>query len=273
MRRDVHGPIQSFDETSMTGILKRIRQKGVRGSARSLMRRLGSSPSAGSSLPEIWSEYLSWLSLANAGMMDRGNVACFDYAIRNLPSDAPIIEIGSFCGLSTNAISYLKQIHAATNRLITCDKWVFEGSDDGDTLDPTTTISHDAYREFVKRTFRENVLMFSAHDLPYTIETFSDEFFELWSDGATTHDVFDREIMCGGAISFCYIDGNHTYEYAKRDFENTDRFLEKGGFILFDDSADGTDWEVRGVVEEVAASGRYELIAKNPNYFFRKTKE
>jgi Methyltransferase domain len=74
----------------------------------------------------------------------------------------------------------------------------------------------------------------------------------------------------GGAISFCYIDGNHSYDFAKLDFENCDRFLEKGGFMLFDDSADGSDWDVCKVVQEVIATGRYDLIAKNPNYFFRR---
>ena len=74
----------------------------------------------------------------------------------------------------------------------------------------------------------------------------------------------------GGPISFCFIDGNHAYEYAKRDFEDADEFLERGGFILFDDSSDGSGWEVCEVVKEVAALDRYELVIKNPNYFFRK---
>ncbi len=255
----------------MNSMLERVRRKGLAGSASVLLRRLGlRGASKSKDLPEVWSEYLSWLSLANAGMMDRGNVSCFDYAIRNRPSDSPFVEIGSFCGLSTNTITYLKQIHGATNRLITCDRWIFEGSEDGPTLDPTTSISHKSYRDFVMRSYRENVATFSGSDLPYTVEAFSDEFFELWESAASTVDVFKREITLGGPISFCYIDGNHSYAFAKRDFANTDRFLEPGGFILFDDSGDGSGWEVCDVVKEVAASGRYELIANNPNYLFRK---
>jgi hypothetical protein len=254
----------------MNRLIGKLREKGVGGSVRAVLRRLASEPSTQKTVPEVWSEYLSWLTLANAGMMDRGNVACFDYAIRNLPSKAPIVEIGSFCGLSTNAITYLKEIHGVTNRLITCDKWVFEGSEDGPTLDPTTSITHSAFRDYVKRSFRQNVELFSSRDLPYTIEAFSDEFFDLWSQQKSASDIFDREIICGGPISFCYIDGNHSYDYARRDFQNTDRFLEKGGFILFDDSADGSGWEVCEVVKEVKSGGKYELVANNPNYFFRK---
>jgi len=254
----------------MKHLIGKVRKKGIVGSLRAVLRRLASEPTTQKTVPEVWSEHLSWLTLANAGMMDRGNVACFDFAIRNLPSDAPIVEIGSFCGLSTNAITYLKRIHGVTNRLVTCDKWVFEGSEDGPTLDPTSPITHAAYREFVMRSFRQNVELFSAEDLPHTIEVFSDEFFDLWANGRTVADVFGRDVTCGGPISFCYIDGNHSYDFAKRDFQNTDRFLEKGGFILFDDSGDGSGWEVCNVVKEVRASGKYELIANNPNYFFRK---
>jgi hypothetical protein len=254
----------------VTGLVDRIRKKGLAGSARALFRRLGKEPSHDTALPEAWSEYLSWLSLANAGMMDRGNVAGFDYALRNLPSASPIVEIGSFCGLSTNTLTYLKQIHGRSNPLITCDRWMFEGSETGRTLDPTTRVTHAQYSDFVKESFERNVSTFSSDDLPYTIEVFSDEFFELWARHANVDDVFGREIRLGGPISFCYIDGNHTYDFAKRDFENTDRWLEPGGFILFDDSADGSGWEVCGVVSEVLKSGRYEKIANNPNYLVRK---
>jgi hypothetical protein len=112
--------------------------------------------------------------------------------------------------------------------------------------------------------------MFSCNHLPFTIELLSDKFFSAWATCQKLQDVFGRDVGLGGPISFCYIDGNHSYENAKRDFENCDRFLEKGGFILFDDSADGSQWEVCKVVQEVVKTKRYELIAKNPNYFFKK---
>jgi hypothetical protein len=48
------------------------------------------------------------------------------------------------------------------------------------------------------------------------------------------------------------------------------RDLERGGFILFDDSADSSGWEVRRVAEEVKASGKYHVVIKNPKYLFVK---
>ena len=74
----------------------------------------------------------------------------------------------------------------------------------------------------------------------------------------------------GNTNKFCYIDGNHSYEFARRDFENTDRFLEPGGFILFDDSADGTKFEVGAVIDEVKRMSNYRVVLKNPNYLVQK---
>lgn len=224
----------------------------------------------GTPLNEFWSEYLDWLTFANAGMLARGNVWCIDYAIRNLPSEAPILEIGSFCGLSTNVITYLKEKYKVRNPLITSDKWIFEGAKSDGMLGDSQSVTHTEYKQFVKESFLKNVQMFSRNDLPFSIELFSDEFFNAWSTFQNYPDVFGREVKLGGPISFCYIDGNHSYDFAKRDFVNADRFLEKGGFILFDDSSDYSGWEVCKVVKEVIETGRYELIAKNPNYFFRK---
>ncbi len=112
--------------------------------------------------------------------------------------------------------------------------------------------------------------MFSRYDLPYTLEMFSEELFEAWRQSQTVTDVFGRAVQLGGPISFCYIDGNHSYECARRDFENSDAFLEAGGFILFDDSADGSGWGVRRVIDEVKSSGNYDRVIENPNYLFRK---
>lgn len=214
---------------------------------------------------DISDEYVNWLCFANAGMLDRGNLYCFDYAMENLPSGAPVVEIGSFCGLSTNLLTYYKRRRGRTNPLVTCDRWVFEGSEK-----ETAPGGSANYREFVRDSFVRNVRQFSGDDLPYTVELFSDEFFDAWREGREERDVFGRRVRLGGPIGFCYIDGNHSYEYARRDFDNADEFLEPGGFLLFDDSADGSGWEVCQVVAEVQESGRYDLIIKNPNYLFRK---
>ena len=221
----------------------------------------------GTEFINLMDDYLAYLSFANAGMLNQGNLLCFDYAIRNLPSENPMIEIGSFCGLSTNTMTYFKRKHGAENQLFTCDKWEFEGAD-GNVGE--SEIPHARYREFVRESFVRNTKMFSAGALPHTVEMRSEEFFEHWRAQVPAIDVFGRKATLGGPISFCFIDGNHGYEFALRDFLNTDEFLEPGGFVLFDDSADGSAWEVCRVIDEVKKMKNYEVAVKNPNYLFRK---
>jgi hypothetical protein len=203
-------------------------------------------------------------------MLERGNLYCFDYAIQNLPSEAPMIEVGSFAGLSTNLLNFYRRKYHKKNGLITCDKWEFQGADREKEIEGLP-LNHLEYQAFLKDTYKRNIEMFSSDELPYTVEMLSDEFFKAWSQKQATTDVFGRSIQLGGPISFCYIDGNHDYDFAQRDFANCDQFLEKGGFILFDDSADGTMFEGLGkLMNEVKATGKYELVIKNPNYLFRK---
>jgi hypothetical protein len=213
-------------------------------------------------------EYINWLSFANPGMLAPGNRYSMEYALSRLPSDSPILEIGSFCGLSTNVLTYFKRKHGKNNRLITCDKWEFERKHAADCLG-NSSISHREYRRFVRESYLRNIQMFSAGDLPYTLEMTSDEFFDAWKDRRTVQDVLGRTLTLGGPISFAYVDGNHTYEFAKRDFLNCDACLDEGGFILFDDST-VPDFGVKDLMPEVMSSGRYILSATNPNHLFRK---
>lgn len=213
-------------------------------------------------------QYIEWLVYANGGMLDPGTPHLLDYAISHLPNGAPILEIGSFAGLSTNLITYLKWKHGAKNRLVNCDKW------DGDVKNATDRVGDSPlllkdYRALIRETYLRNVSVFSARDLPYTIEKVSDDFFAAWNAAQSVDDVWSRRVTLGGPLSFCFIDGNHSYDFVKRDFLNCDKSLSVGGFVLFDDSVSEV-WEVRLFIPEVFATGRYKLIATNPNHLFQK---
>jgi hypothetical protein len=219
---------------------------------------------------DIADEYVTWVYYVNAGMLDRGNLYCFDFAMQHLPSEAPILEIGSFCGLSTNLLGYYKRQRGRSNALLTCEDWSFGGAAPGPEF-PTSRLAIEEYRALVKETFLRNVKMFSARDLPGTVEISAEDFFAAWRKASTVIDVFGTTRRLGGPLSFCYIDGNHSYESAERDFLNCDEFVEPGGFILFDDSSDDSAFQgVRRVVAEVKDSPKYRLVMKNPNYLFQK---
>jgi hypothetical protein len=176
--------------------------------------------------------------------------------------------IGAFCGLSTNIITHFKRKYKVTNRLLTCDKWNFENVNGRTSIADSPVLFSD-YRAFVRQSYIRNVRMFSADDLPFTMEMTSDEFFDCWEKRASVADVFERTLSLGGPLSFCYIDGNHTYEYAKRDFLNCDSFLESGGFILFDDST-LRNFGVWRLMPEIISVGKYNLIDTNPYHLFQK---
>lgn len=252
----------------------KLRESGVRGVVASALRRTAnrldrkSRKNKAASTPT--NEFLMWVRFAVPGMLEQGNIAAMKYALANMDPSKPILEIGSFCGLSTVVMTYLCDMHSLTTPIFACDKWEFEGQHLGSFLGDSSNVTHDDYREYVRSTYMRSMQTFSKHRLPHTIECFSDEFFRRWHENQETVDVFDRRVTLGGEIGFCYIDGNHTYEFAKRDFDNTNRAMASGGFILFDDSGDGTHWEVNQLTREIMAQNEYELISKKPNYLFRK---
>lgn len=214
--------------------------------------------------------FIGWLRFANAGMLDAGNIVAMDYAIKHMPSGA-LLEIGSFCGLSTNVLTHLRRRHHRHDPFFTSDPWLFEGADSPHVPMGDGGITFGEYRQLIKDSFHRNTTAFSRHDLPHTIETTSDQFFNLWSNKALTTDVYNRPAQLGGPIAFAYIDGDHSHDQSKRDFENVHRHLLPGGFILFDDSADGTPWEVCTLVKEIQHTNpNYHLIGKYGNYLFQK---
>lgn len=250
-------------------ILKELLPPVAIRAARSIVGKNGASGGQSAGSPQQH-QFVRWLRFANAGMLQDGNIAAMSRAIANLPPTGALLEIGSFCGLSTNVLAYLMGKFGVDRPLFTCDKWQFEGAQPGQLL-ADSSITHDDYREFVRGSYLRNVQTFSRSHLPHTIEAFSDDFFRLWKEAKECTDVFGRSVRLGGPLSFAYIDGNHTYDFAKRDFSNCDAALVQNGFILFDDSSDTDGFEgVRRVIQEIRAAGKYEIVEHNPNYLIKK---
>lgn len=212
-------------------------------------------------------EYLYKLRQANSGMLHRGNIFCFDFVFKNLPENGAILEIGTFCGLSANVINYYKNKYNKKNRFFTTDKWQHYSRKDyiGD-----SNITYEEYKKYIRASLKNNIETFSKGNIPFIIDSFSDDFFKNWKNEATVKDIWDRDIKLGGSLSFAYIDGNHEYSFVKRDFENCDKYLRSGGFILFDDSADYSGFEVSRLVKEIKSNKKYKLVLRNPNYLFVK---
>lgn len=213
-------------------------------------------------------EYLTWLQYANAGMLDPGNAYSLDHAINKLANNSAVIEIGSFCGLSTNTIAYLLKKHGKLSPFYTCDNWDVSGVNKSGRIG-NSDITYEKYGEYVKKTFINNTTFFSAQK-PYTVDMDADSFMKKWGNNETVEDVFGRSVSLGGLIGLAYVDGIHSYENVKREFVSIDKFLIIGGHILFDDTSDQDPFGLSRLMKEIKNNKKYELVLKNPNYLFKK---
>jgi hypothetical protein len=210
------------------------------------------------------------------GMLKEGNISLMDLAIKNMPSEGKVVEIGSYGGLSTNLIIYLMQKHKKNNLFFTCDAWIYEGINDhlrqmaDATIDGRADILRTDYSIYLKKAFIHSTTFLSSQNLPYSFHMYSDLFFENWNHSRSEIDVFGRTIEMGGSICFAYIDGGHSYEVAWKDFNNITQHLIKGGFILLDDSADGQNFGSARMMSQIKKDNRFKVIAKNPNYLIQK---
>jgi hypothetical protein len=215
-------------------------------------------------------DVIAYLRNSITGWLDSNDVIALEYGIRHIKTQFPAIEIGSFCGLSTNIISFYMRKYNKDIPLFCSDKWTIDYASWADSgmknLKPEITIKN--YHDFLKESFINNCRMFSRTNLPYAIEEFSDDFFLLWEANQCVKDVFGRDIELGGNIGFAFIDGMHTYDFAKRDFYNVDKYMIKGGHIFMHDTFDGGPLEI--LVKEILKDGRYRVIMNNPNYLLRK---
>jgi predicted O-methyltransferase YrrM len=72
------------------------------------------------------------------------------------------------------------------------------------------------------------------------------------------------EVVCRGwrrPIGLLWIDGDHTLDGVRRDFEAWERFLRPGGVVAFHDALD-PDGGPAQLIEELCAHGSYERLAE-----------
>ena len=211
------------------------------------------------------------------GMLHEGNIYLMDYAIQNMPNEGIVFEIGSYAGLSTNVILHLLNKYNKKHLLIGCDAWIYEGSKDhvGTTynyIDGNDTITRTEYVAYIKNAFINAINLLHPNTRPYTCHLTSDAFFKNWNTTNEFTDVFDRTFGIHQEISFCYIDGNHSYEQTKKDFENVVSKLKLNGFILIDDSAKYMNFGSAKFIKEIKKNDRFKIIDNNPNYLIQKIK-
>ena len=213
-------------------------------------------------------------SLIGHGMLAEGNKYLMDLAIREMPEGGHVLEIGSYAGLSSVFMIWLIQKHQREAQFVSCDPWIYEGYEDhtgriSPWMDGRNDVSRLNFMKYIKEGFMNAHKLFNEHNLPHTFELKSDEFFEFGRQRAVLKDIFGRESQLPYTFSFAYIDGDHSLEATRKDFENVDNHLLNSGFVLFDNSADTTMGSTL-FMTEMLENQRYKLVDKNPNYLFQK---
>ncbi|KYG80151.1 uncharacterized protein DUF4159 [Roseivirga ehrenbergii] len=198
-----------------------------------------------------------------------------DLAIKNMPKDGCVLEIGSYGGHSTCFLLWLLKKHQRQEKLMSCDIWTYEGFDDhmGKTsnwIDGSTEVSRKDYTNYIKQAYINAMMLLSKDNLPHTFEHSSDFFFQSFQKPSALIDVFGQKVKLPCEISFAYIDGDHSYEGVKQDLENLNPYLKKGGFVLFDDSRDGLHFGSAKYMREMLKNKDFKLVDKNPHYLFQK---
>jgi hypothetical protein len=210
------------------------------------------------------------------GMLKEGNISLMDYAIKNLPEEGSVLEIGSYGGLSANLIIHLMRKHHKNNSFFTCDAWIYEGYKDDlqkvpdSYIDGRKDIQRTEYSVYMKNAFINSTRFLSPQNLPFSFHQYSNSFFDSWNENKTEVDIFGRTVSLGGQFNFAYIDGGHSYEVAWKDFNNIASHLLPNGFVLLDDSADGQSFGSAKMIAQIKKDKRFKVIAKNPNYLIQK---
>ena len=184
----------------------------------------------------------------------------------------PIVEIGTFCGRSTTSIMYMMDKFGLVNKIITTDPFKFSVNDKallglGKKMDD--------YELYIKNQFITNMKFWNKKFDLFSFDLDSDSFFNSWELKENKRCLFNNYINLGGPVSFCFIDGDHSYAQAYKDFINVDKYLINSGVIIFDDSgkyhSDAIgDNGVYKVVHDLIKTGRYKVLYENPNIMVQK---
>jgi hypothetical protein len=173
-----------------------------------------------------------------------------------LPKNAIGVEIGVHLGDFSEQL--LNRLNPKELHLI--DPWKYEGSDTYSKawyggLVKGGQAELDARYKSVLRRFRSPINAGRMHIHRGTSEeigqNFSDEYFD-----------------------WVYIDGNHLYEFVRKDLELYIKKLKVGGYIAGDDYIEGDWWEggVKKAVDEFITSKGVQLIEiKNTQFLIQKT--
>ena len=164
------------------------------------------------------------------GMVSDAEIVGLMELAAEVPADACILEIGSYRGRSTSALAlgakgapvYAVEPHES-----------FEG------------IYGGQFGPADRRAFFKNLLRVGVVEKVRLVNLSSEVACQGWTR----------------PIGLLWIDGDHTLDGVRRDFDSWEHFLQPGGVVAFHDALD-PDGGPAKLIEELCAGGSYEKCAE-----------
>ena len=172
----------------------------------------------------------------------------------SLPKQAVGAEIGVHLGEFSSEILRVAEPH----QLLLIDPWKYERGEE----------YNEAWYGGKPATEREMEKRYRSVQTRFAAEIESGRVVLIRKDSQTVLSQLDD-----GSLDFVYIDGNHLYEFAKKDLELSLRKVRSGGTISGDDYAPDGWWNggVKKAVDEFASNRDVSLAWINARQFvFRR---
>lgn len=147
-----------------------------------------------------------------------------------VPADGAIVEIGSFKGKSTVMLAKVAE-HYGLGPIVAIDP-----HNSPALLDLNADPNMSSFKDFLR-----NIETAGVAHLVEPYRAYSKDVAAIW----------DR------SIRFLWIDGDHTYNGAKTDFDGFFRHVNPGGVVAFHDSLHEFAGPIRVFVEDVLRSDRF----------------
>ena len=96
-----------------------------------------------------------------------------------------------------------------------------------------------------------SVDMWAFHGVTLDFTSSKSEVVFVKADSHQTRTLGQVTALVQGSIDFLFIDGDHTYEGVKKDYEMYSPLVRKGGIIAFHDITYDTDIQVRRLFLEI----------------------
>jgi Methyltransferase domain/Glycosyl transferase family 2 len=171
-----------------------------------------------------------WLSDEEADLL----IAGLARALQELPGEAAVVEIGSYCGRSTTVLGSVTRALAPARHVHAIDPHDGEiGSQDQGLLHTSPTLP----------TFQRNMAATGLTEI------------------VRVHPARSYDVEWDAPVGFLLIDGLHDYANVSRDFWHFERWLVEGAYVAFHDYADYFPG-VKAFVNELLVGGGYVRVQR-----------